>query len=139
LLTRWAATLDELEYAGKTLNSREELLDEELDKWDEEGEKLNRKVVSLQLQEREATSKHEEVLKEIRPDMERLENQARTHQRILENLLLDVNLTTGLFKKRETKVAAIAAKISKTRSTKSQIEIARKANTVEYATLAIDR
>ena len=138
LLTRWVATLDELEYALKIIQGRENDLNILVNKNDAEEKKLVSSVVSLQEEAHVAAEKHERYLAEIRPKMTKLENDSKKHQRTLENLLLDVNLTTGLFKKRETKVAQISANISKTRNAKSQIEVERRRYQVEYATLVID-
>jgi len=138
LLTRWVATLDELEYALKILQHREDELHVLIEKNEAEEAKLNVSVGNLLEEKSSAAKKHEKFLSQVRPQMMKLENDSKKHQRTLENLLLDVNLTTGLFKKRETKVAQIAAKISKTRDAKSQVEVERRRYQVEYATLVID-
>ena len=56
----------------------------------------------------------------------------------LESLLLNVNLTTGLFKKREQKMSAVEQKINKTRSARAQIDMERRMSQLAFATLNVD-
>ena len=44
--------------------------------------------------------------------------------------MLNVNLTTGLFKKREQKMSAVEQKINKTRSARAQLDMERRMSQV---------
>ncbi|GMH91714.1 hypothetical protein TL16_g12133 [Triparma laevis f. inornata] len=121
LLQRWRVQMDEYESALKTLLARER------DREDRAEETAHR-----------AAENHEQNLRKIHPKiLDFIEEGYRLKEK-LESLLLNVNLTTGLFKKREQKLSDVEQKITKTRSARAQIDLERRKSQLDFATLNVD-
>ena len=75
---------------------------------------------------------------EITPLLTGYQTDAKKLQKILDGLLLDVNLTTGLFKKREHEVQAVHLKIDENNSEKKAIENERSSCQIDYAIMKVD-
>jgi len=94
--------------------------------------------VSLRDAAHEAADSHEENLWRLKPKIVKFIDEAMAHKETIEGLMLSVNLTTGLFKKREFALTNIEKKIDKTRSARNQIESERRKHQLDYAILHVD-
>jgi hypothetical protein len=122
----------------KIASSREATLEDEQRMLETEEAKLHAQIAIVKDTAHEAAEAHEAKLEAMHPKIEEFENEAVKHKSALEALLLDVNLTTGLFKKREFEVSAVEKRLEKTRSARAQIEMERRMNENEYASLNMD-
>ena len=138
LLQRWRVRMDEHEGNLKILTGRGELLEEEKDKLEMEEERLGNSIVGLRDAAHDGAETHEHSLKRLRPKIVKFIDEAVSHKETIEGLLLSVNLTTGLFKKREFALTNIEKKIDKTRSARAQIDTERRKNQLDYAILHVD-
>jgi len=103
-----------------------------------EEQRLHNQIAAIRDTSENAAAAHEKKLQEMHPKIIAFEEEAVKHKAVLEALLLDVNLTTGLFKKREFEVSAVEKKLEKTRSARAQIEVERRKNEMEYSSLNVD-
>ena len=138
MLQRWRLKLDEYEVSIRGVAGRQKDLEEERDQLEAERARLHRQVAEIDGLANKAAEAHESKLLSMHPLLAGFEEEARGHKNALEGLLLDVNLTTGLFKKRECEVSAEETRLEKTRSTRAQIERERKKNELERAGLNTD-
>eukprot|EP00518_Triparma_eleuthera_P016266 CAMPEP_0197562540 /NCGR_PEP_ID=MMETSP1320-20131121/27106_1 /TAXON_ID=91990 /ORGANISM="Bolidomonas sp., Strain RCC2347" /LENGTH=724 /DNA_ID=CAMNT_0043124283 /DNA_START=182 /DNA_END=2353 /DNA_ORIENTATION=- len=138
LLQRWRVQMDEHESALKVLLSREKAREATLDELEIEETKYGKSIEVVQQNAHAAADNHERNLRKIHPRVVEFIEDANRHKERLESLLLDVNLTTGLFKKREQKMSAVEQKINKTRSARAQIDMERRMSQLAFATLNVD-
>ena len=99
---------------------------------------LNTKVSNLQFEAEENSRLHSEKVMEITPLLIRYQTDAKKLQTVLDGLLLDVNLTTGLFKKREHEVQAVHVKLNENNSERKAIENERSRCQIDYAIMKVD-
>ena len=138
LLQRWRVKLDDLEASQKNLQGREAVLGKESKKLRKEREKLNKRIASLVGATDDAAKSHEANIKSMQPKIVQFIDVAKRHKSMIEGLLLSVNLTTGLFKKREYAMSTVERKVDKVRSARAQIEVERRKNQLDYAILNVD-
>ncbi|GMH77998.1 hypothetical protein TrST_g10603 [Triparma strigata] len=138
LLQRWRVQMDEFESALKTLLARERDREDRAEVLEKEEAKYSRSIELLQETAHSAAENHEQNLKKIHPKILEFIEEGYMLKEKLEALLLNVNLTTGLFKKREHALSAVEQKITKTRSARAQIELERRKSQLDFATLNVD-